>query len=113
MSESPEGSAPYRVVYSEHVRAQFRRLGDGAIAVGRGEEFVAALRELDRLSRIYPQFGEPTVDLLHEVGQTYRCAVPPLVVRYAVLEERRIVMVAEAPQLLPNSGFDDVPGGDL
>jgi hypothetical protein len=108
MSESPEGSTAYQVVYSEDVRVRLRELGDKATAVGRDAEFVAVLRELDRLLRVYPQFGEPSVDLKHEVGQIYRGTVPPLVVRYAVFEDRRLVVVAGPPHLLPNSGLEDV-----
>jgi hypothetical protein len=107
MSGSPEGSTTYTVVYSGLVRDRLRELLGRAIAAGRDAEFVAALSELNRRLHVYPQFGEPSVDLKHELGQIWRGTVPPLVVRYAILEERRIVFVAQPPALLPNSGFGD------
>jgi hypothetical protein len=109
MSESPEDPSAYNVVYSELARARLRELAGGAAAAGRGAEFAAALRELDHRLSVYPQFGEPSSDLIHEVGQHFRGAVPPLVVWYTVFDARRLVVVARAPQLLPNSGFDAAP----
>src|SRR5438874_5510713 len=70
--------APYRVEYSERVRQR-----------GDGEEFLAALKEFDRRLRIYPQFGEPLVDLTKEPGQVWIGTVRPLAMRYGGLEERR------------------------
>ena len=69
-----------------------------------GVEFVAALREFDRRLRVYPQFGDPLVDLLAEAGQVRLGTVPPLAMRYGVLEERRLVLVAARPVLLPRQG---------
>jgi hypothetical protein len=63
------------------------------------------LKELERRLRIYPQFGEPERDLSQEAGQIYNGTVPPLVVGYAVFEDRRLVFVGSAPRLLPNAGF--------
>jgi hypothetical protein len=44
-------------------------------------------------------------DLTLEAGQVWRGTVSPLVMRYAVYEERRLVIVAAAPLLLPGSGL--------
>lgn len=74
--------------------AAARRRGDG-------EAFLAALQEFDRRLRVYPQFGDPLVDLLVEVGQVRLGTVPPLAMRYGVIEERRLVMVAALPVLMP------------
>jgi hypothetical protein len=112
MSGSPEESSPYQVVYSELCRERLRELGTKAVAARREAEFAEALRELDRRLRVYPQFGEPYSDLMHDVGQHYRGAVPPLVVWYTVFDDRRLVVVAQAPQFLPNSGFDVSPMKD-
>ena len=53
--------------------------------------------------RVYPQFGDPLIDLLAEVGQIRLGIVPPLAMRYAVFEERRQVFVAALPVLMPKS----------
>ncbi len=98
-----EAARPYRVSYTGLVRAEVRRLIETA-EPERAQAIIAAVKELDRLLRIYPQFGEPEVDLIQETGQVYNGTVPPLVVRYAVLEERRLVFVSSPPKLLPNPG---------
>ena len=50
--------------------------------------------EIDRRLHMYPQFGEPLTDLALERGQIWIGTVGTLVVRYAILEDRKIVMVA-------------------
>jgi hypothetical protein len=45
------------------------------------------------------------LDLKRETGQLYNGTVPPLVIRYAVFEARRLIFVGSPPQLLPNAGF--------
>jgi len=70
---------------------------------GDGEAFLAALREFYRRLQVYPQFGDPLVDLRQEAGQIRIGIVPPLAMRYGVLEERRQVLVAALPVLLPKS----------
>lgn len=101
MSESSDGPVPYRVSYSVRVRERLVELAAVARARGDGEAFVTALREFDRRLRIYPQFGDPLTDLLAEVGQVRLGTVPPLAMRYGVMEERRLVLVAAPPVLLP------------
>ncbi len=103
MSETP--ATPYKVVYSERVRAALREFLVRATKGGQRDSFLAALKELDRLLHLYPQFGEPLLDLKKEVGQVYCGTVPPLVVRYAVFEDRRLVFVGSPPQLLLNTGY--------
>jgi hypothetical protein len=104
VSESPDASVPYRVVYSELVRTAIRELASRAWAGGNGPEVVAAVKELDRRLHLYPQFGDPIIDLKYEFGQVRIGTVPPLVVRYAVYEERRLVVVAVPPALLTIPG---------
>jgi hypothetical protein len=94
--------AGYRVSYSGRVRQRVVELAAVARARARGdgEEYLAALQEFDRRLRVYPQFGDPLVDLLAEAGQVRLGAVPPLAMRYGVLEEQKLVLVAAPPVLL-------------
>jgi hypothetical protein len=101
VSAAAPGPEPYRVVYSERVRQRLLTLADVARERGDGEAFLAALREFDRRLRLYPQFGEPLTDLTREPGQVWIGTVRPLVMRYGVFDERRVVMVAAIPVLLP------------
>ena len=104
MTPDPDAVRPYRVSYSGRVRQRLLELGEAARARGDGEAYVAALREFDRRLRVYPQFGDPLTDLLREAGQIRLGMVPPLAMRYGVLEERRLVFVAAQPVLLSKSG---------
>ena len=45
------------------MRQRLLALADIARQRGDGGEFIAALKEFDRRLRVYPQFGEPLVDL--------------------------------------------------
>ena len=63
MNESPDSPVPYRVSYSEAVQQKLSSLADEAIERGLGQEYLASLKEIDRLLRIYPQFGDPLADL--------------------------------------------------
>src|SRR6476646_599721 len=103
MSGAAPGPEPYRVVYSERVRQRWVTLADVARDRGDGEACLAALREFDRRLRLYPQFGEPLTDLSREPGQVWIGIVRPLAMRYGVFDERRVVMVAAIPVLLPKS----------
>lgn len=94
---------PYRVVYSGRVRQRLKVLADMARERGDGDDFVTALREFDRRLRLYPQFGEQLTDLRHEPGQMWVGSVRPLTMRYAVFDERRLVVVAATPVLLPKA----------
>ena len=60
---SPGASQPYRVSLSGRVFDKVRELAAVATARGDGEAFLAALREFDRRLRVYPQFGDPLIDL--------------------------------------------------
>jgi hypothetical protein len=93
---------PYRVAYSERVRQRLLALADVARERGDGEAFLGALKEFHRRLCLYPQFGEPLSDLKQEAGQVG--VVRPLAMRYGVFDERRLVMVAALPVLLPKSG---------
>src|SRR5947207_9025289 len=94
---------PYQVVYSERVRQRLLALADASRERGDGDAFLAALKEFHRRLSLYPQFGDPLSDLTTEVGQVHIGIVRPLSMRYGVFEERRLVMVAAIPVLLPMS----------
>jgi len=100
---TPSKPVPYRVSYSGRVRQRLLSLAGLARDRGEGEGFLAALKELDRGLRLYPEFGDPLTDLRAEPGHVRIGVVRPLVVRYAVLEERRLVVLAALPVLLPKS----------
>jgi hypothetical protein len=78
-------------------------LADLARQRGDGEAFLEALKEFHRRLCLYPQFGEPLIDLTQELGQVWIGIVRPLAMRYGVFDERRLVMVAALPVLLPRS----------
>lgn len=101
MSGPIDSPARYHVSYSAAVRERLRALAAVARERGDGDQFLAALREFDRRLRVYPQFGDPLIDLVVEVGQVRLGTVPPLAMRYGVVEERRLVLVAAPPVLLP------------
>jgi hypothetical protein len=85
------------------VRQRLLALTDVARQRGDGEAFIAALKEFHRRLSVYPQFGEPMIDLTQEPGQVWIGIVRPLAMRYGVFDERRVVMVAALPVLLPKS----------
>jgi hypothetical protein len=99
VSEAP---IPYSVSYSGLVRGEVRRLIAAAPTPQRARAILAAFKELDRLLHVYPQFGEPLLDL-QEPGQLRVVTIDPVVIRYAIYEERRLVIVTTPPILLPMS----------
>jgi hypothetical protein len=96
-----EPVAPYQVSYSERVLQRIRELAAEATQRGDGEQFAAALKEFHRRLCIYPQFGDPILDLVSERGQIYNGIIRPLALRYGVYEDRRLVVVIALPNLLP------------
>jgi hypothetical protein len=93
------------VVYSERVRKALRDLLVRARERGLGPQVLGALKEIDCLLHVYPQFGEPLADLTQEPGQVWIGTVAPLVVRYAIYDELRLVIVAVPVMPLPGSGL--------
>ena len=96
-----EPPTPYQGVYSEAVRRHLGKLSDVAVARGDGNAFAAAFREIDRLLRLYPQFGDTLIDLTAEPGIIYNGIIRPISMRYGVYEERRLVFCGALPVLLP------------
>jgi hypothetical protein len=104
MTDSASGPLPYQVSYSDHVRADLVRLAEAAKASGWFSQFLSALKEIENRLQIYPQFGQPLSNLKLEPAQLWIGVVPPLVVKYTIDEERRVVMVVSPLLPLPNSG---------
>jgi hypothetical protein len=92
---------PYDVSMSSRVYDKLRDLAFIATERGDGEAYVKALREFFRRLKVYPQFGDPLIELQQEHGQIRIGIIPPLAMRYGVLEHRRKVFVAALPVLLP------------
>jgi hypothetical protein len=103
MSTASPAPEPYEIVYAERVRRRLLALAETARERGDGEAFVAAVKEFHRLLCVYPQFGDPLIDLKREPGQVWIGIVRPLSMRYAVLDDRRLVMVGGLPVLLPKA----------
>lgn len=81
MSPAVPAPVPYRVAYSERVRQRLLALADNARQRGDGEAFLAALKESHRRLSLYPQIGEPVIDLTQETGQVWVGIVRPLALR--------------------------------
>lgn len=104
---APDPVALYQVVYSAAVERRLRELSDEAAARGDGAAFAAALAEFRRILALYPQFGDPQIDLKAQTGAVYQGVIRPLSMRYGVFEDRRLVFCGAPPVLLPM----DKPGG--
>jgi hypothetical protein len=105
VSSAADHSEPYRVVYSEKVRAGLKELAARARDRGLGAQLLAALQTIDYRLRIYPQFGDPLRDLALEPAQVWIGVIPPLVVQYVLDESKRLVMVVVPIVPLPHSGL--------
>jgi hypothetical protein len=96
-----EAVIPYQVSYSHRVLRRLKEFAHQTTQRGDGKKFAAAMKEFHRLHGLYPQFGEPFIDLKDEAGQIYKGFIRPLAMRYAVYEDRRLVLVGDLPVLLP------------
>ena len=101
MSDSPTAPVTYQVICSDVVRRELLACSDKAHERGLGPQYLAGLQEFYRRLRIYPQFGEPLSDLKLKPSQLRIGTVWPLVLRYTLDEERRLVMVVASFVLLP------------
>jgi hypothetical protein len=101
MSELTGSPIPYRVVYSERVRQELRQLLREARDLGQGQEVLDAVKRIDYLLHIYPQFGQPLRDLKMEPAQVWIGVIPPLSVQYVLDEAKRLVMVVVPFRRLP------------
>jgi hypothetical protein len=93
-------------VYSGLAQQRLLTLAKEAAVRGDGSAFAAALKEFHRRLTIYPQFGDPLIDLTEEPGQIYNGIIPPLSLRYGVYADRRLVLVVASPVLMaqPKAG---------
>jgi hypothetical protein len=98
---APDPPAPYQVVFSIAVERRLLELSDEAIARGDGPAFTAAVKEFRRRLAIYPQFGDPQIDLVMGGGQIRTGIIRPLSMRYGVHEDKRIVFCTSPPVLMP------------
>lgn len=106
----PETPVRYRVEYSVAVKRRLRELSNIAIARGDGPAFLAALKAFTDRLPVYPQFGDPIIDLTVKEGQVRLGIIRPLAMRYGVFEDSRLVTRAALPILLPMDR-DDRAGG--
>src|SRR5262249_20802605 len=94
---SPQGnghSVPYTVTMSEQTKAIVKNLHSQAMGQGAGERFVAALRQAIQRLRIEPMIlGEPCYRLPALRLQVRQGVVAPLVIDYAVHEEKPLVFI--------------------
>ena len=98
----------YQVSYSGWVTQHLRDLA--ARNPTRRADLDRVLKHIDRLFRVYPQYGQPLSDLSLPGAQQWVMTVPPFVIHYAVVEaddrgRRRQVLVTRPFALLPNSGL--------
>lgn len=106
MTQPSDQTPPYRVVYSGLCRDEVKNLLARAKAKGRFGEVSQAIRDINtRLKWIPLDFGEPLQTLTHLGLKTHIGVIAPLVVRYGVDGERRIVHVSLPFDLLPKSGL--------
>ena len=81
----------YRVVYSERVRSELKVLLTKDL--GRGLEFLDAVKQLDALLRNQPHCGQPLMNLKRIPLQIHVLAIGPLAARYVLNDERKLVLV--------------------
>jgi hypothetical protein len=85
---------PYKVTHSALTGQEIKRLHQRAAQEGRGKQFVSALRAIyERLKNDPVNFGEPIFRLPALKLIVYQAGVSPVMVDYAVHEERRLVIL--------------------
>ncbi len=99
--EASEPPVPYQLEYSDAVKQRLRERFEIAVARGDGPAYRAALKKFDRALRLYPEFGDPQIDLKTEPGVIRLGIIRPLSMRFGVYEGRRLVLVVAPPVLLP------------
>lgn len=79
---------------SQQTRAELKQRQREAVQAGRGERFLVALRSIGERLRTDPlNFGEPQYRLPALRLHVYQGVVAPLVVDYAVHEDRPLVFI--------------------
>jgi hypothetical protein len=103
MAESPLDFTPYEVSFSGRVQDELAALIARAKSRGRHQLIIAAAKALAKRLRVYPQFGEPFRASATGSAQEWIGTAPPLVVRYVIYEDRRLVWVVHPMQVLRGS----------
>lgn len=96
MTTQGNGQSPgaYRVLMSEEIRSEVRRKYLEAQQRGTGQQFIHAFRQITQRLRTDPLiFGEPQYRLLALKLSVRQAVVAPIVVDYAVHEERPVVFI--------------------
>jgi hypothetical protein len=93
------------VVYSGRVREEIMSLIARAKEAGVGPQAFAAVKHIDRVLRIYPQFGEPVRDAATPGRTEWVATVAPLLVHYVIDEPNRTVYVVRPIKPMNRSGF--------
>jgi hypothetical protein len=109
--EATDTPEPYQVVVSADVRQRIRELHAQATARGDGPAFLAAVKKFMATLAVYPQFGDPIIDLTQGEGHIRVGIIRPISMRYGVHEGRRIVFCGALPTLLPMDRPDDSEAG--
>jgi hypothetical protein len=87
-------SAPYTATMSQQTKAVLKSLHAQAVGAGTGQRFVAALRQIIQRLRSDPMtFGEPLYHLPALKLVVRQGIIAPLVVDYAVHEEKPHVCI--------------------
>ena len=106
MDEPSPYVTEYRVVYSEQVRNGLKDLVARACEHGMKKMLLQAIKDLDYRLKIYPHFGEHLIDLNLKPARLLIGVVGPLVVRYVLDDEMRLVMVVSPITPMPHSGLE-------
>jgi hypothetical protein len=97
---------PYRFISSGRVNAELRRLIQRAQGAGFGPQVLTALKDLQRILSIYPQYGDPLRNLVMPGEAVYAAAFPPLYIEYIIDEPNRSVFIVIPIKALPKAGFE-------
>jgi hypothetical protein len=97
MARFQSNGGSYRVLASQNLAATFRRLYRQAKQEGRADEFMSAVRRVaQRLLRSPLDFGEPLYRLPALHLEVRHGAIGPLLIYFAVHENRPLVFIQEA-----------------
>ena len=94
MSSGNGAARPYSISLSQFQRTNLLQLHQQAAALGQGQRFLAAYREIVRRLQRDPQvFGEALYTLPALGLEVRQAVIAPIVVDFAVTEERRVVFI--------------------
>jgi hypothetical protein len=105
VSEPQYDFIPYKITYSERVRAELKSALVSARARGRLAFAAGAARKIDYLLQTYPQAGEPIKDLAMKGNVLWALGVDPFFVQYVLNEGQRLVLVVKPFRVAPDAGF--------